>query len=123
MTFGLDWFVLNGLFFRHSIFIPLQLLIPRRKERESGRFEWREDLFYYLVSSMMVQCLTYVPLWQALQLTAHTNWGAYRGAISSQALWLQFIEIMLISPILSCNTVHRAFQRVPKLWNFHAVHQ
>lgn len=118
--FGMDWFVLNVIF-TGLLFVPLELLFPRRRGQELFRFEWREDLFYYFVSSMMVQCLTYASLWPALQLTAHTHWTVFRAAIASQPLVVQFIEIMFLTDLVQY-WVHRAFHRVPFLWKFHSVH-
>ena len=59
--FGMDWFVLNVIF-TGLLFVPVEMLFPRNRGQKLFRFEWREDLFYYLVSSMMVQCLTYASL-------------------------------------------------------------
>ncbi|NBN95708.1 MAG: sterol desaturase family protein, partial [Verrucomicrobia bacterium] len=56
---GLDWFALNVLF-TGIIFIPLERLSPLRAEQPLFRDEWREDIFYYLVSSFMVQVLAFV---------------------------------------------------------------
>ncbi len=120
LYFGLDWFVLNVIF-TGLLFVPIELLFPRKRGQELFRFEWREDLFYYFVSSMMVQCLTYVSLLPALQLTAHTPWQAFRAVVASQPIWLQFIEIMILTDLMQY-WVHRAFHRIPFLWNFHAVH-
>jgi sterol desaturase/sphingolipid hydroxylase (fatty acid hydroxylase superfamily) len=118
--FGMDWFVLNVII-TGLLFVPLELLFPRHCGQELFRFEWREDLFYYFVSSMMVQCLTYASLFPALQLTAHTNWTAFRAAIASQSLVVQFIEIMFLTDLVQY-WVHRAFHRMPFLWKFHSVH-
>jgi len=118
--FGMDWFVLNVIF-TGLLFVPIEMLFPRRRGQELFRVEWREDLFYYLVSSMMVQCLTYASLWPALQLTAHTHWSGFRAAIASQPVVVQFLEIMFLTDLVQY-WVHRAFHRFPFLWNFHAVH-
>jgi len=118
--FGMDWFVLN-IIFTGILFVPLQLLFPRYPTQELFRFEWREDLFYYFVSTMLVQLLTFASLWPALTLASHTHWDALRAAISSQWLWLQIIEIMFLTDVVQY-WVHRAFHRIPWLWSFHAVH-
>jgi len=49
---GLDWFMLN-LVFTGIIFVPLERLFGRRPQA-LFRDEWREDLFYFFVSSLMV---------------------------------------------------------------------
>jgi sterol desaturase/sphingolipid hydroxylase (fatty acid hydroxylase superfamily) len=118
--FGVDWFVLNVIF-TGILFVPIEMLFPRRRGQELFRYDWREDLFYYFVSSMMVQVLTFLTLLPAVQLTAHTHWTALRAVLSAQPLWLQFIEIMFLTDLVQY-WVHRAFHRIPFLWGFHAVH-
>jgi hypothetical protein len=59
LFFGLDFFVLR-LIFTGFLFIPLERFFPRHAEQAVFREEWREDLFYYLVSSMLVQMLTFL---------------------------------------------------------------
>jgi hypothetical protein len=69
LFFGLDWFVLNVLL-TGLLFIPFERLFPRRTEQEIFREEWREDLFYYFVSSMMVQALTFLTFAPAKSILA-----------------------------------------------------
>lgn len=54
---GLDFFVLR-MIFTGLLFVPLETFFPRWKEQPVFRQEWREDLFYFLVSSMLVQIIT-----------------------------------------------------------------
>ncbi len=117
---GLDWFVLNVIF-SGFLFIPLERLFPRYRGQPLFRLEWREDLFYYLVSSLMVQALTFISMAPAIAILAHTRWTALRSAIGSQPVVLQLIEIMFLTDVVQY-WVHRAFHRVPFLWGFHAVH-
>ena len=117
---GLDWFVLNVIF-TGLIFIPLERLFPRHKEQPVFRTEWREDLFYYLVSSMMVQILTFLSLSPSMEILAHTQSMSFRGWVAGQPLILQIVEIMFLTDFLQY-WVHRAFHKIPWLWNFHAVH-
>lgn len=69
---GLDWFVLN-LAFTGLLFIPLERLFPRRPEQTLFRNEWREDLFYYLVSSLFVQVLTLLSMAPSTAILANTS--------------------------------------------------
>ena len=41
--------------------------------------------------------------------------------VTSQALWLQVIEIMLLTDLVPY-WFHRAFHQISFLWGFHAVH-
>lgn len=116
---GLDWFLLN-LLFTGIVFIPIERLLGRR-DQAIFRYEWREDLLYFLISSLFVQALTYMSLAPSLQILQHTDWAGVRKAIGSQPVVLQFVEIMFLTDLVQY-WVHRAFHRVPWLWNFHAVH-
>lgn len=118
--FGLDWFILNVLF-TGTLFIPVERLFPQRPGQELFRQEWREDLFYYFISSMMVQVLSFLTLLPSQAIIAKTHWEQFKALVASQPFFLQFIEVMFFTDLVQY-WVHRAFHRVPALWKFHAVH-
>ena len=119
--FGLDFFVVNVVF-TGFLFVPLERLMPHIKEQTLFRAEWHEDLLYYLVSSMFVQVLAFLTLAPSNFLVANVSeLGGIRAGIGAQPLWLQIIEIMIITDFAQY-WLHRAFHRVPFLWRFHAVH-
>ncbi len=117
---GLDWFVLN-LLFTGILFIPLERLFARLPDQAIFRTEWREDLFYFFISSLLVQGLTYLSLLPSQTVAQHTEWSGLRAWVASQPLLLQFFEIMFLTDLVQY-WVHRIFHRVPALWRFHAVH-
>src|SRR5204862_1034520 len=47
--------------------------------------------------------------------------GSFRAAVSSQAWWLQAIEVIFLSDLF-IYWGHRLQHRVPFLWRFHSVH-
>ena len=59
--FGVDFFAVN-MVATGLMFAPIERLLPRNADQRLFRGEWREDLFYYLVSSIMVQLLTLLQL-------------------------------------------------------------
>ncbi|MBL9134006.1 MAG: sterol desaturase family protein [Verrucomicrobiaceae bacterium] len=120
LYFGLDFFVLR-LLFTGFLFIPLETLFPHREEQGIFRYEWREDLFYYLVSSMMVQVLTWLSFMPAQTLLAITSWSEFRAWVAALPFAVQFIAIMFLTDLVQY-WVHRLFHRIPALWRFHAVH-
>jgi hypothetical protein len=71
---GLDWFLLN-LIFTGIIFIPIERFLGRR-EQPIFRYEWREDLLYFTISSLLVQVLTFLSLAPAMTILKHTHWEA-----------------------------------------------
>jgi sterol desaturase/sphingolipid hydroxylase (fatty acid hydroxylase superfamily) len=119
--FGVDFFIVN-LAATGLMFAPIERFWPHNAKQRLFRFEWREDLFYYLVSSMLVQIATYLALAPSSYINAHSDWfGAFRATVSAQPWIVQFLEAMVITDFVQY-WFHRAFHRVPFLWGFHAVH-
>jgi len=120
MFFGLDFFVLNVLF-TGFLFVPLERISAHRPEQHLFRAEWREDLFYYLVSSLLVQVLTFLTFVPAKTILALEPLTATRAWVGSLPFVVQFVAIMFLTDLVQY-WVHRAFHRVPWLWRFHSVH-
>jgi sterol desaturase/sphingolipid hydroxylase (fatty acid hydroxylase superfamily) len=121
IALSLDWFVLNILL-TGFLFIPLEKLFGRLTQQPLFRDEWREDLFYFLISSVFVQTLTLFTLAPSMTILHYTgDWASMRQVIASQPLWLQVIEIMFLTDFVQY-WFHRAFHQIPFLWGFHAVH-
>ncbi len=119
--FGVDFFVVN-LLATGLMFAPIERLFPHRKEQRLFRAEWREDLFYFLLSSMLVQIITFLALSPSTLIMAKTGSFANMRAWVSALPWLaQFAAAMLLTD-LAQYWFHRLFHRIPFLWGFHAVH-
>ena len=83
--FGLDFFVVN-MAVTGLMFAPIERLFPHRRDQRLFRIEWREDLFYYLISSMMVQVFTFLALAPSTFINAHTsNWDAFRAGVACRS--------------------------------------
>ena len=118
--FGLDFFILNILF-TGALFIPIERILPKHKEQVVLREEWREDLFYYLVSSLFVQILTYLTLAPSNFIAHSHDMGSLRAFVREWPWAIQFLAIMLLTD-LAQYWLHRAFHIIPALWRLHAVH-
>lgn len=119
--FGVDFFAVN-MVATGLMFAPIERLFPHKGSQRLFRPEWREDLFYYLISSMMVQVITFLTLAPSSYINAHVGWLAgTRAAISGLPWLVQFVLAMLVTD-LAQYWFHRLFHRVPFLWGFHAVH-
>lgn len=117
--FAFDWFMLN-LTITGMLFLPFERVF-QRVEQGVFRFQWREDLFYFLISSIMVQSLTFFTMVPVTQVLAVSNLSNIQSLISSQPILLQFIEIMFLTDFMQY-WLHRAFHKIPFLWGFHSVH-
>ncbi|ODT00926.1 MAG: sterol desaturase [Erythrobacter sp. SCN 62-14] len=121
LFFGLDFFIVN-LLASGFMFAPLERFAPHRREQRLFRQEWREDLFYFLVSSMFVQVLAFLTLAPSQIVNANTsNWEAFRAAVASLPWVVQFLIVLVASDFLQY-WYHRLFHQVPFLWGFHAIH-
>jgi sterol desaturase/sphingolipid hydroxylase (fatty acid hydroxylase superfamily) len=119
--FGLDFFIVN-LLATGFMFAPLERFVPHRREQRLFRQEWREDLFYFLVSSMFVQVLAFLTLAPSQIVNASTSdWDSFRAAIAGLPWLVQFAIVLVVSDFLQY-WYHRAFHQVPFLWGFHAIH-
>lgn len=119
--FGLDFFIVN-MTLTGLMFAPLERLHPYRREQRLFRPQWREDLFYFLVSSMLVQVIAFLTFAPATAILSHTgDWARFRAMVGDLPLLLQVPAIMVLTDLIQY-WLHRAFHRVPLLWRFHAVH-
>ena len=121
MFFGLDFFIVN-LLATGFMFAPLERFRPHRREQRLFRNEWREDLFYFLISTMFVQVLAFITLAPSAIINDSTsNWEAFRAFVSGMPWLVQFVLAVFLSD-LAQYWYHRLFHQVPFLWGFHAVH-
>ncbi|MEO0417998.1 MAG: sterol desaturase family protein [Pseudomonadota bacterium] len=121
MFFGLDFFVVN-LLATGFMFAPLERLKPHKREQRLFRTEWREDLFYFLISSMFVQLLGFLALAPSTIINENTNsFDAFRATVAGLPWLVQFIIALIVSDVAQY-WYHRLFHKVPFLWGFHAIH-
>ncbi|MEP6869795.1 MAG: sterol desaturase family protein [Novosphingobium sp.] len=119
--FGVDFFAVN-MVATGLMFAPIERMFPRNARQRLFRSEWREDLFYYLLSSMLVQLITFLALAPSSYINAHVGWmDGIRTAVSGLPWGVQFVLAMVLTD-LAQYWFHRMFHKVPFLWGFHAVH-
>ena len=119
--FGVDFFAVN-LVATGLMFAPFERFAPRRADQRLFRPEWREDLFYYLVSSMFVQIITFLMMAPSTYINENVGaLGSVRQTVAALPWLVQFLLAMLLTD-LAQYWFHRLFHRVPFLWGFHAVH-
>jgi sterol desaturase/sphingolipid hydroxylase (fatty acid hydroxylase superfamily) len=119
--FGLDFFVVN-MVATGLMFAPIERLFPHRKQQRLFRVEWKEDIFYFLVSSMLVQIFSFLALAPSTIINANTNsWDNFRLWVASMPWALQFVLVIFLSDFAQY-WYHRLFHKIPFLWGFHAVH-
>jgi sterol desaturase/sphingolipid hydroxylase (fatty acid hydroxylase superfamily) len=119
--FGVDFFAIN-MIATGLMFAPIERIFPHNAKQRLFRIEWREDLFYYLLSSMLVQLITFLALAPSTFVMAKTGNLAEMRAWVSALPWLVQFALAMILTDLAQYWFHRLFHRIPFLWGFHAVH-
>lgn len=117
---GLDWFLLNLIFFS-VIFVPLERLFAHRPDQGVFRKGWRTDLTYFCVSSLIVQVTTLLTLKPAMVLFDWAAWPALQARVAALPFVVQLLAILLVSDLVQY-WIHRMFHTLPWLWRFHSIH-
>ena len=120
LYFGLDYFIINVLVVGF-LFVPLERVFPARADQTVFRPEWQEDMFYYLVSSMLVQVLGFLAMAPTNMVSGWFDFAGTAETIATIPFWVQVVIIMAATDFVQY-WVHRAFHTVPALWRFHAIH-
>jgi sterol desaturase/sphingolipid hydroxylase (fatty acid hydroxylase superfamily) len=119
LSAGIDYLVLE-LLVLGLIFVPLERLFALRKQ-SIFRAGWQTDLKHFFVSHAGVQLISLASMVPAQALFASSVRLDFQEAVAAQPFWLQFLEILLAVDLVAY-WVHRAFHKIPWLWNFHAIH-
>jgi len=103
------------------VFRPLELAFPAKRGQRFFRPGWVLDLCFFLGqyllwSGLVLVVLTYFRRWLDASVPSQ-----FRHDVAAQPLWLQAIEVVLLSDLL-IYWGHRLQHRVGFLWRFHSVH-
>lgn len=117
---GLDWLVLD-LLLMSTIFVPIELVFPKRLRQSRFHAEWRTDLVYFAVSHLFVQFFGVIT-----QAPAKLLFG-WMGLAPLQH-WVHGLPLVVALPLALFLTdlfqyaTHRLFHAHVYLWRFHSVH-
>ena len=110
-----------SLLFLAILFIPMEKAFPAKPQQKIFRPHWLLDLSYFLGqyllwSGLVLKVLHYFNIWIDDFIST-----SFRNAVKNQPLWLQSIEVLLMSDFL-IYWGHRLQHKVDFLWRFHKVH-
>ena len=121
MDFLLGFIDVQNLLLVALLFLPLERLLPRRREQRIFRPGWVTDTIYFIVNRVPIGIGVVAIVVLAMVLGERFVPGVLRTMVADQPLWLQVIELIVVADLLFY-TFHRLFHSVPLLWRFHAVH-
>lgn len=117
---GLDYFVLELLILA-LLFIPMERIWALHERQKIFRTGWQTDVKHFFVSHAGVQLISFATMIPVQVAFAWAIKFDFQQKVAAQPLVLQFFEILLCVDLISY-WVHRAFHKVPWMWNFHAIH-
>ena len=93
LFFRVDWFLLSIILYS-AVFVPIERMFARLPEQPILRKEWRTDLAYFFVSSVLLQVTTLMTMEPAM---AFFSWAANEGIqlwVSGLPFIVQFLLIL-----------------------------
>ena len=120
LSISLDWLLIDILVLS-SIFLPLELFVPKRTEQTKFHAEWKSDLVYFAVGHLLVQFTAVAIKYPAETLFAGVGLGSVQAGVRGLPFFIQLPLAMLTADLFQY-AAHRAFHVNPFLWRFHAVH-
>jgi len=103
------------------VFVPMERVLPAQKNQPFFRKAWLLDLCYFLGQYLLWGGVVY------FALSYFSDWltgivpASFRSIVKSQAMWLQAVEVIVLSDLL-IYWGHRLQHQIPFLWRFHKVH-
>ncbi|WP_136667021.1 sterol desaturase family protein [Flavobacterium sp. H122] len=117
---GLDWLLLD-LFLMAVLFVPIEIVFPKRKNQRTFHEEWRTDLVYFVVSHLLVQFFGVITQQPAKLFFGWMGLSEIQSFVQSQPVLLQLFFAFFISDLFQYWT-HRFFHTHTFLWRFHSIH-
>ena len=119
-SIGLDWLLLD-LFILAVIFIPIEMIFPKRKDQPRFHEEWRTDLMYFAISHLFVQFFGVITQSPAKILFGNMGLVPFQHWVQALPFIPQFLLVLLVTDFFQY-WAHRMFHSHVYLWRFHSVH-
>lgn len=117
---GLDWLVLD-LFLMAVIFVPIEMVFPKRKDQKTFHEEWRTDLVYFVVSHLLVQFFGVITQKPATLFFGWMGLSGLHESVQSLPFLVELLFAFFITDLFQYWT-HRFFHNHSFLWRFHSIH-
>ena len=119
-SIGLDWLLLD-LLLMVILFVPIELVFPKRDDQSKFHEEWRTDLVYFIISHLLIQFFGVVTKKPAEAFFGWIELEPVREWIIELPFLAELFLILVVTDLFQYWT-HRIFHMHQYLWRFHAVH-
>jgi sterol desaturase/sphingolipid hydroxylase (fatty acid hydroxylase superfamily) len=117
---GLDWLLLD-LLLMAVIFIPVEMIFPKRENQDRFHAEWRTDLVYFSISHLLIQFFGVITQRPAVVFFGKLNLDALHRWIQGLPFIVELLFAFFITDVFQY-WAHRIFHSNRYFWRFHAVH-
>lgn len=117
---GLDWLLLD-LFLMALLFVPIEIVFPKRKGQSTFHEEWRTDLIYFIVSHLLVQFFGVITQQPAKLFFGWMGLDDIQSFVQALPVLIQLFFAFFIADLFQYWT-HRFFHTHTFLWRFHSIH-
>lgn len=117
---GLDWLLLD-LFLMAIIFVPIEMVFPKRKNQSTFHEEWRTDLVYFCISHLLVQFFGIITQQPAQLFFGWMGLSGLHASVQSLPFVIELLFAFFITDFFQYWT-HRFFHTHHFLWRFHSIH-
>ena len=117
---GLDWLLLD-LLLMAIIFIPIEMVFPKRPTQDRFHEEWRTDLIYFAISHLLIQLFGVITQKPAVLFFGKMNLAQLQQWVQDLPFWLELPLALFVTDLFQY-WAHRLFHNFNYLWRFHAVH-
>ena len=119
-SLGLDWLIID-LLLMAILFVPIEMVLPKRNDQPRFHEEWRTDLVYFIISHLFIQLFGVITKKPATALFGGMNLEGIQTWVQSLPFVVELFLALLITDLFQYWT-HRFFHSHHYLWRFHSIH-
>lgn len=117
---GLDWLLLD-LLVMALLFVPIEMLFPKREHQSRFHAEWRTDLVYFAISHLLIQFFGIITQKPAVMFFGSLNLEPLHAWTRSLPWVAELVLAFFVTDVFQY-WAHRIFHSNQYLWRFHAIH-
>lgn len=117
---GLDWLLLD-LFLMAIIFIPIEMIWPKRITQKRFHAEWKTDLVYFIIGHLLIQVIGVSVKTPVKLIFRNIGLEQIHDFMHNLPFVVELFFAFFITDLFQYWT-HRLFHTQVFLWRFHSVH-
>jgi lathosterol oxidase len=117
---GLDWLLLD-LLLMAFIFVPIEMVWPKKKGQSRFHEEWRTDLVYFVISHLFIQFFAVITQNPATFFFGWIGLSSIHTFVQNLSFLVELFIAFFVTDLFQY-WVHRFFHSHNYFWRFHSIH-